>query len=61
MSKRKQRSAGSLSQCLGKVRYATLEYAEKKVAVVSKKFNKAMRTYYCGICGGYHLTSKERQ
>jgi len=51
---------GSVTQCVGKKRYATKDFADKKAVEFSKKFEKAMRVYSCGICGGYHLTSKPK-
>ena len=52
---------GSVSQCIGKVRYATQPFAEKKAKEMSRKYSKNMREYYCGMCNGYHLTSKPRE
>jgi len=55
-----KREKGSVTQCVGKKRYATKDYADKKCTEMSTKFDKAMRVYSCGICGGYHLTSKAK-
>ena len=51
---------GSITQCLGKKRHATIKQAEEVVDVMSKKHGKPFRYYYCGMCGGYHITSKPR-
>lgn len=56
----RKKEKGSVSQCVGKKRYATLGYAESLVPKISAKFGKPMRAYYCGICNGYHLTSKSK-
>lgn len=53
-----KREAGSVTQCVGKKRYATIDYAEKKADELGKKYDKPQRPYYCGICNGYHCTTK---
>jgi hypothetical protein len=53
-----RREKGTVFQCLGKRRYATLEYAEAKAKELGEKYEKPLRVYYCGMCGGYHCTSK---
>ena len=35
------------------------EIAIKKVRKSSKSYRKECRTYYCGKCNAWHLTSKE--
>jgi hypothetical protein len=54
------RERGSVTQCVGKKRYATYEFAKKKAEEFSKKYENNQRAYSCGICGGYHLTSKPK-
>ena len=51
---------GSVTQCIGKRRYRTFEIAEKKAEELSVKYGKPLRVYSCGICGGYHCTSKPK-
>lgn len=51
---------GTVTQCLGKKRHSTIAKAEEVVDLMSKKYNKPFRYYYCGICGGYHVTSKPK-
>lgn len=47
-----------LRQCFGKKRYATQKYAEEVAAKFGQKIGKTLRVYYCGMCNGYHATSK---
>lgn len=51
---------GSITQCLGKKRYATCKYAEAQAEFLAIKYGKEHRVYACGICGGYHCTTKPR-
>lgn len=51
---------GSVTQCIGKKRYKTFDIAEKKAEELSVKYGKPLRVYSCGICGGYHCTSKPK-
>jgi hypothetical protein len=51
---------GSVFQCVGKRRYATLDYAEQKAKELTEKYSKPLRVYACGICMGYHCTSKPK-
>jgi chorismate mutase len=53
-----KKEAGSLTQCIGKIRITSLEKAERKVEHVKIKYGQVQRPYWCGICEGYHLTSK---
>jgi len=46
------------TQCAGKRRYVTLEFAQEQSVKMSEKYGKPMRVYYCGICRGHHLTGK---
>lgn len=43
--------------CLRKKKY-TADLAEALVERIKKERNKDLTYYQCGICGGYHLTSK---
>lgn len=54
------REKGSVTQCVGKKRYATLEYANGIADKMAIKYGKPMRSYSCGICMGYHITSKPK-
>ncbi len=51
---------GTVLQCLGKKRHSTIDKAEEVADLMSKKYNKPFRYYYCGMCSGYHTTSKPR-
>jgi hypothetical protein len=51
---------GSVTQCLGKKRHDTIGKAEEVVDIMTQKYSKHFRYYYCGICGGYHVTSKPK-
>lgn len=51
---------GTILQCLGKKRHATIGKAEEVADLMTKKYNKPFRYYYCGMCSGYHTTSKPR-
>ena len=46
------------TQCAGKIRFYTFEGASKRAERLGKKRGIDMRAYYCGICGGYHMTSR---
>lgn len=52
----RKREAGPLSHCINKRRYETYEFALEQIKKISAK--KQMRCYLCGICNGYHCTSK---
>lgn len=56
----KYNEKGTIKQCLGKIRYIKADFAEEKAKEYTKLYFKEMRAYYCGICNGYHLTSKLR-
>jgi len=47
-------------QCLSKARYKTIPRANKAIKEVRKKYKIKMYSYYCNICGYYHLTKKEK-
>lgn len=55
----RKREVGPLSQCIGKCRYASYEFALKQIAKLEVKYQKPMRCYSCGICSGYHCASKK--
>lgn len=44
--------------CLRKKKYKTYEYACKVAKIMSEKYNKEQRVYWCPICMNYHLTSQ---
>ena len=46
------------TQCAGKIRFYTFEKATRRAEQVGAKKGLSMRAYYCGICGGYHMTSR---
>lgn len=48
-------SSKEKKMCRDKVRYSSMEKADK--AATKRK----MRSYLCPYCGGYHLTSQERE
>ena len=53
--------AGSLKQCFGKKRYATLDFAESMAAKLTTRFGKQHRVYSCALCRGYHCSTGERR
>lgn len=44
----------------GKIRFPTFEGATRRADKVGAKRGIDMRAYYCGICNGYHMTSRAR-
>lgn len=46
------------TQCAGKRRFYTFERATKRADEVGGRRGIPMRVYYCGICNGYHMTSR---
>lgn len=48
------------TQCAGKIRFHTFAGASRGADRVAAKRGIDMRAYYCGICGGYHMTSRPR-
>lgn len=52
------REKGTLRQCIGKKRHKSLDDADEVAKAMAKKHEKPFRFYYCGICNGYHITSK---
>ena len=50
--------SSGIASCWRKKRYNTEAFATKVVAKVLKDRGQKVRAYGCGICGGYHLTSK---
>ena len=47
--------------CMSKRRYADQADAIGKACYRVKKGAQPLRPYECGICGGWHLTSKIKQ
>lgn len=51
----------SQKQLCTKTKYATQEFAKAEIVRISKISNRSkvpQREYYCGKCGGWHITSK---
>lgn len=50
-------------QCLSKIPYADLEIAERVAKLYTEQHNsgRTMRAYKCGICDGFHLSSKKKR
>lgn len=44
--------------CAAKARFMTQTLADKVAAKRSIDAGRPLRPYYCGLCGGYHLTSR---
>lgn len=47
-------------QCVGKKRYATYDFAVARAKDLGEKYDKEHRAYYCGMCSGYHCTTKPK-
>ena len=43
--------------CWRKSRYKTEKRADKYARKFEKEYGDPMRAYYCGVCGGWHLTT----
>lgn len=50
-----------LRQHFGKKRYRTQAFAEQVAARCLAARGVELRAYYCGMCGGYHLTKQPRK
>lgn len=50
--------SSGIASCWRKKRYNSEAFALKIVQQVLKKRGAKVRSYFCGICQGYHLTSK---
>lgn len=48
----------SHNECFKKARYSTHERAEKYRKKAQTERGVILRSYYCKICMGFHLTSK---
>jgi hypothetical protein len=46
-----------ISQCVKKAKYNSQRLADKVAAKRAAISGKRLRTYYCGICGRWHITS----
>jgi hypothetical protein len=46
------------TKCLGKTRYSSREDAETVAKELSKSSDKRVKGYHCGMCDGWHLTSR---
>ena len=46
------------SSCLKKARYPSQERAEKCLVQAKLERGVELRTYYCSICSGFHLTKQ---
>lgn len=46
--------------CSRKVMYRSRKYAKDAATKLGRRDHKLYRPYACGICGGYHLTSKPK-
>lgn len=57
MSTRLDIPAG-LRQCIGKKRYSRQELAIKVARRCERARGVALREYFCGICGRWHLTKQ---
>lgn len=44
-----------IHQCVGKVRLPRLEAAEHAVKVMERKYGGTFNSYFCMLCGGYHV------
>jgi hypothetical protein len=49
------------ASCRNKKRYEKAKLAERSAKIVRIKESVKIRTYWCNICGGYHLTSKSQR
>jgi hypothetical protein len=49
---------GATTQCLGKERFDTREHAGLAAAAQAKVAGKPIRSFFCSLCNGYHLTSR---
>ena len=59
IAKREKEADTAMKGCLKKKRYNTQGYADGRIDYYKKKgFDKDMRSYYCALCDGYHLTSR---
>lgn len=48
--------------CKGKKRYSTLQFANNDAnAAVLLYNNPNMKSYYCNLCKGYHLTTETKR
>ncbi len=53
--------AGLHRQCFGKKKWRSADVADKRAKQFSRRYGKKVRSYYCDICDGYHLsTTPER-
>lgn len=50
--------SSGIASCWRKKRYNSEAFALKIVRKVLKNRGAKVRSYFCGICQGYHLTSK---
>lgn len=48
----------SLSSCFKKSRYVSENKAKEFAAKAMREREVTLRTYYCKVCMGFHLTSK---
>lgn len=49
---------GDLRQCAGKRRFRHEAKAIASAAELTAKRGRPLRVYYCGLCTGFHLTSR---
>lgn len=46
--------------CLRKKKFTSYSSAQNIAKECDQKYGKTHRVYYCSLCGGYHLTTKEK-
>lgn len=49
------------NSCYSKKRYSTEEYAQKLANKRAYERKVKLRVYGCHVCGGYHITSKDKR
>lgn len=47
-------------ECFKKKRYSTENFAQKIANKIKWKRNVKLRVYFCDLCGGFHLTKKDK-
>jgi len=60
----RRRRQSPIKSCAQKTRYESREDAESTITWIKEKEEEEeinLKTYYCGICGGYHLANKRRK
>lgn len=54
---RDKRVKSMLKMCMGKKVYKEKKLAEKHAKILSKKYKKNFRVYWCPICKWFHSTT----